>query len=85
MLYNINYGFGWAKLYTPSDDWYNRFRKLASQCFGIRKSIGLVQLMSEVNEAPENPLPGEYERIEHNGDAIIWNEAGEKIKTEWDD
>ena len=85
MLYNINYTFGKAKLYTPSPDWYERFHELASQCFGIRKSIGLVQLMSVSNESPSDPLPGEYERLEHNGDVIVWNAAGEKIKSEWDD
>ena len=84
MLYNINYSFGEAKLYTPSEDWYSRFNELAGQCFGIRKSIGLVQLMSRSDEKPEDPFPGEYERLEHNGDVIVWNEAGEKIKSEWD-
>ena len=84
MLYKINYGFGRARLYTPCEDWYARFRDLASQCFGIRKSIGVVQLMGKSDEQPENPYPGEYERLEHNGDVIAWNEAGDKIKDEWE-
>lgn len=84
MLYNINYGFGKAKLYTPSEDWYSRFHELASQCFGIRKSIGLVQLMGSSDEMPRDPFPGEYERLEYNGHVVVWNKAGEKIKSEWD-
>lgn len=84
MLYKINYGFGKAKLYTPSEDWYSRFRALADQCFGIRKSIGLVQLMGMSDERPVDPYPGEYERLEHNGDVIVWNAEGDKIKDEWE-
>lgn len=85
MKYYINYGFGKAELYTPYKDWYSRFMELASQCFGIRKSIGLVQLMAKTDEKAPNPIPGEFERLEHNGDVIIWNKDGEKNKTEWDD
>ena len=29
-------------------------------------------------------LCGEYERLEHNGDVIIWDKKGEKIISEWD-
>lgn len=84
MLYMIDYGFGVAKLYTPREDWRSRFYELADQCFGIRKSIAYANLIGEYSESPRDPLPGEYERLEHNGDVIVWNEAGEKIKSEWD-
>lgn len=84
MKYKIDYGFGVATLYTPSQDWENRFYKLASQCFGIRKSIMYSKLISSSEENPKNMISVEYERLEHNGDVIIWNEKGDKIKSEWD-
>ena len=84
MKYKIDYGFGVATLYTPSQDWENRFYELANQCFGIRKSIMYAQLISSSEEKPDNMLDGEYERLEHSGDAIVWNANGEKIKSEWD-
>lgn len=82
--YKIDYTFGVAKLYTPSEDWKKRFYDLANQCFGIRKSIGYVSLISKVKEEPKYKIEGEYERLEHNGDVIVWNEKGEKIKSEFD-
>jgi hypothetical protein len=84
MKYKIDYGFGVATLYTPSQDWENRFYELASQCLGIRKIIMYAKLISSRNKKPENMLDGEYERLEHSGDVIVWNENGEKIKSEWD-
>lgn len=83
--YIINYGFGIAILYTPSDDWERRFYVLAEQCFGIRKSIDEPYLIEAEKGEPQHMLAGEYERLEHNGDVIVWNEVGEKIKSEWDD
>lgn len=83
--YTINYGFGIAILYTPSSEWESRFYCLAEQCFGIRKSIACAILISQKKEEPQDMLPGEYERLEHDGDVIIWNGSGEKIKSEWDD
>ena len=84
--YVIDYKNGIARLYTPSHDWEDRFYTLANQCFGIRKSIDCeyVKLieMSEINFEPE--YYEEYERLEHSGDVIVWNEKGEKIKSEWD-
>ena len=82
--YTIDYGFGTAILYTPSTDWENRFYHLAEQCFGIRKSIMWAHLIKHEEVMPKFLLVGEYERLEHNGDLIVWNEAGEKIKSEWD-
>ena len=37
MKYKIDYQYGVANLYTPSEDWEDRFYELANQCFGIRK------------------------------------------------
>lgn len=82
--YTINYGFGYATLYTPSPDWKGRFYSLAEQCFGIRKSIAFANLCKAEKAEPKWKLVGEYERLEHNGDVIVWDEAGEKIKSEWD-
>lgn len=84
MKYTIDYEYGTALLYTPSQDFLGRFYELAEQCFGIRKSIGNVRLIQECNENPDNMMDGEYERLEHNGDVIIWDVNGNKIKSEWD-
>ena len=84
MKYRIDYGYGYATLYTPSEDWENRFYELASQCFGIRKSIACANLMCKTEEEPKHKIKGECERLEHNGDIIIWNKRGEKIKSEFE-
>lgn len=84
MKYIIDYESGTANLYTPLDDWKSRFYELAGQCFGIRKSIGEVKLISNNNAEPSWKIDGEYERLEHSGDTIVWNKNGEKIKSEWD-
>ena len=84
MKYLIDYEYGIAKLYTPNEDWEERFCELANQCFGIRKSIGEVRLISKEDEKPLGVLDGEHERLEHNGDVIIWDQKGEKIESEWD-
>ena len=80
--FKIDYQFGIATLYTPIEDWEERFYELAYQCFGIRKSIGDVKLLSRKRSSM--PLDyGGYERLEHNGDIIVWDEHGNKIKDEW--
>jgi len=84
MKYLIDYEYGISKLYTPNEDWEERFYELANQCFGIRKSIGEVRLISKEDEKPLGVLDGEHERLEHNGDVIIWDKKGEKIESEWD-
>lgn len=84
MKYKIDYQYGVANLYTPSEDWEDRFYELANQCFGIRKSIGDVSLIKQEDKEPVDMLCGEYERLEHNGDVIIWDKKGEKIISEWD-
>ena len=84
MKYVIDYEYGIAKLYTSSEDWEDRFYTLADQCFGIRKSIGEVELIKTEDVEPLGKIEGEYERLVHSGDLIIWNKEGEKIKSEWD-
>jgi hypothetical protein len=83
--YLINYGFGSANLYTPSEDWESRFYELANQCFGIRKSIMCAELVLKKDIQPANMLTNEYERLEHSGDVIVWDKEGNKIKSEFDD
>ena len=85
MKYKIDYTYGIAELYTPKEDWLDRFFKLAYQCCGIRKSIGEVHLIEKTNEEPPYLLQGEYERLCHSGDVIVWDKNGDKIKSEWDD
>lgn len=84
MKYLIDYEYGTAELYTPSENWLQRFYDLASQCFGIRKSVGEVRLIEKTNEQPPYLLQGEYERLCHDGDVIVWDSNGNKIKSEWD-
>lgn len=84
MKYLIDYEHGTAELYTPSEHWLTRFHELASQCFGIRKSVGTVRLIEETNERPPYLLQNEYERLCNNGDVIVWDENGRKIKSEFD-
>lgn len=63
------------------------FMKHANQCFGIRKSIFQCEVLStEERELPEpwNKLEGAAVVLKHNGDTIVWNAAGDKIKSEWD-
>lgn len=84
MKYLIDYEYGIAELYTPCTDWEYRFYTLAEQCFGIRKNIWDVELIRSEDIRPDDLLEDEYERLEHDGDVIVWNEDGIKIKTEWD-
>ena len=84
MKYIINYGYGTANLYTPSEDYENRFYELAGQCFGIRKSIDKCELISKSDTKPKIMLVNEYERLEHDGDVIVWNKDSTKIKSEFD-
>ena len=79
--YEIDYGGGFATLYTPSVDWENRFLALAGVCFGIRKSIMKVDLLCESVVEPgddysKRKQEDEYERLEFCGDAYIWREDG---------
>lgn len=82
--YIIDYEWGIAHLYTASENWETRFCELAGQCFGIRKSIGELELIRIEEDDITELLDNEYERLEHHGDVIVWNEQGEKIKSEWD-
>jgi hypothetical protein len=84
----IDYEFGVATLFTPHlENAEARFVFLASQCFGIRISIGEVKILANTAaNFPEywfNLYPDAYEILSHTGgDIIIWNESGEKIKSE---
>ena len=73
--YEIDYEFGRAMLYTPYPDWEKRFLTLAGTCFGIRKNIGQVKLLS-VKEGFEPTCLGECEALEAEGDSYIWREDG---------
>ena len=84
MKYVIDYGYGEAVLYTNKKNYEERFYELSSQCFGIRKSVEKCDLISKSDEKPLKMLDGECERLEHDGDIIVWNSEGEKIKSEWD-
>jgi hypothetical protein len=85
MKYTINYGFGTAVLYTPSEDWKERFYTLANQCFGIRKSITIdPELVKHEDAKPKIMLRNEYERLEHSGDVVVWNKKGKKILSEFE-
>ena len=88
--YSIDYGFGHAELWTDcgEDTVKRRFMQLANQCFGIRKSISGFSLIGSRDERLPKPwadLPGATEVLKHSGgDTIVWNDDGEKIKSEWD-
>ena len=84
MKYLIDYEYGTAELYTPSEHWLHRFTELSDQCFRNKKSVGRVQLIEETNERPPYLLQGEHERLCYNGDVVVWNKEGVKIKSEWD-
>jgi hypothetical protein len=86
MKYLIDYGPGYAVLYTPHPP-ERRFYELASTCFGIRKSIVTFRIIRQDKE----PTPrGAQERLEFNGDVYIWREDGARkmlepyLDDEWD-
>lgn len=83
----INYTYGVATMITPyQGDALQHFYELANQCFGIRKSISDPKVIS-VNEV-ERPTwwrEDYYESLKHSGgDIIVWNQSGDKVKSEWD-
>ena len=79
MKYTINFGCGMATLYTPYDC-KERFYTLANTCFGIRKSIMCCDILNI-----ENASCDDFERLEFNGDAYIWDKDGRRkmIEPEW--
>ena len=91
MKYEIDYGYGKATLYTDNNDWESRFYELASVCFGIRKSIAYVKLISSSQDGPLNKYQDEYERLEFYGDVYIFRKDGARkmVKPfedeEWDE
>ena len=87
----INYGFGVAELVGDftEEDAEGFFMKHANQCFGIRKSISDFKLLSFDSEGELNEfwskIEGAKTLLKHSGgDVIVWNDKGEKIKSEWD-
>ena len=89
--YEINYGWGIADMYSPvkKSEAINNFFKLANQCFGIRKCI--TKDPPVIISIEEKGIPGNdknaYEMLVHNKpipDVIVWDEDGNKIKSEWD-
>lgn len=88
--YIIDYEFGVANLWTPVEEplVLPHFQSLANQCFGIRKSVGIVKIISV--EASEIPKPwcflddAKYMLGHSGGDIIVWDSSGNKIKSEFD-
>lgn len=86
----IDYGDGakariWGEFTAETVERF--FRQKANQCFGIRKSImGFTLDFIEPAElpAPWDRMPGAAVVLMHSGDVIVWNDADEKIKSEWD-
>lgn len=63
------------------------FERHARQCFGIRKSISdfiLLGMRESSLPEPWASMAGAATVLKHSGDVIVWNAAGEKIKSEWD-
>ena len=81
MKYTIDYGYGFATLYTPFKEVEERFYTLANTCFGIRKSIMGFEIISTEEETCDD-----FERLEFNGDEYVWNEDGaRKMLSPWPD
>jgi hypothetical protein len=86
----IDYGNGRAQLWGTFDakSVNGIFHKYAGQCFGIRKSLEAFILLEFRPDTPLpepwNTMPGAATILKHSGDTIVWNKAGEKIKSEWD-
>jgi len=85
----IDYGCGiaefWGSFTKASVE--RQFMRHANQCFGIRKSIMGFELKSiEPSVLPEPwcLMTGAATVLKHSGDIIVWNEAGDKIKSEFD-
>lgn len=83
--YKIDYGSGIAYLYTPHENWEERFKTLAYQCFGIRKSIEYVKLVEVTDKKSPYLMDGECERLVYGGDVVAWKSDGERIETEFDE
>ena len=76
----IDYQYGTAEFYTNleyDESIIEKFYSLASECFGLRKNLGEVKI-----ESKEETKISEI--IIHDGDTIIFDEKGDKIKSEWD-
>lgn len=79
--YTIDYGHGIASLTTPFEP-VDRFYTLASECFGIRKSIARCEILLVEDYLPEP----DYERLSFNRDSYIWRRDGaRKMLTPFED
>ena len=86
--YKINFGYGTAEMYTPkTDDPKKVFGELSNQCFGIRKSISMFELISTKERSIPDPwckMEGAHQMLTHHSDVIVWDKDGKKIKSEFD-
>lgn len=96
--YEIDYEHGTARFYTPTGNNFDavlqEFSQLASQCFGLRKSLGQLRIVtyeSDVLFPEELRGKGGTQAIVHNGDSILFDETRKsedgrtfKIKDEFD-
>ena len=94
----INYGSGLARIYGdfPKDLAAIAFMRHANDMFGIRKSITKVIVVSieEIETLPDpwNKMKDAAFVLEHNcggpgwafKDVAVWDEKGEKVKSEFD-
>lgn len=85
----IDYGYGIARFWGPFDaeTVERNFYRKANQCFGIRKSIAKADIITMCPEKLPDPwakFPGAAWVLMHNNDIIVWDDAGDKIKSEWD-
>lgn len=81
--YEIDYEYGKALFFTTESDkqkGIGDFLDKSGDCFGIRKSIGKVSVV-DISKVGSKFGAALY----HNGDSVLWNEMGEKIKSEFDD
>ena len=87
----IDYGEGVAELVGDftEDTAEDFFMDHANQCFGIRKSISDFKLLSFEDERGLgdfwSKVEGAKTMLKHSGgDTIVWDDKGDKIKSEWD-
>lgn len=88
-LAKIDYGFGVAEFWSRATDaeLERTFMLHANQCFGIRKSVCKFHVVKvTVAELPEfwRQIPNASVLLKHNGDTILFDSDGNKIKSEWD-
>ena len=82
-MHKIDYEYGEAVVVNQTNDpkeVLEDFYEKAGQCFGIRKSIGEVEITS-TNEIGS----GELTILSHSGgDTIVFDKENNKLVSEWD-